>query len=58
MNDFMQALEVRRDAWAAERGYREIVTSSVADNAAMRGVNARLGYRPVREDIVVEGPVR
>jgi mycothiol synthase len=52
------ALKRAQIAWAAERGYREILTSSVADNAAMRGVNARLGYRPVREDIVVEGPAQ
>ena len=50
------ALKRAQIAWAAERGYAEIVTSTVAGNDAMRGVNARLGYRPVSEEIVVEGP--
>ncbi|MDQ5822311.1 MAG: GNAT family N-acetyltransferase [Actinomycetota bacterium] len=51
------ALKRAQIAWAAEHGYTEIVTSTVAGNDAMRGVNERLGYRPVSEEIVVEGPV-
>lgn len=51
------ALKRAQIAWAAERGYREIITSTVAGNEAMRGVNERLGYRPLKEEIVVEGPV-
>ena len=30
-------------AWAAEHGYREILTSMVGGKAAMRAVNERLG---------------
>jgi GNAT superfamily N-acetyltransferase len=51
------ALKRAQIAWAAEHGYAEILTSTVAGNDAMRGVNERLGYRPFREEIVVEGPV-
>jgi RimJ/RimL family protein N-acetyltransferase len=50
------ALKRAQIAWAAEHGYTEILTSTVAGNEAMRGVNERLGYRPFREEIVVEGP--
>jgi GNAT superfamily N-acetyltransferase len=49
------ALKQAQIAWAAEHGYREIVTSTVGGNAAMRAVNERLGYRLLREEIVVEG---
>jgi GNAT superfamily N-acetyltransferase len=51
------ALKRAQIAWAAEHGYDEIRTSTVAGNDAMRGVNERLGYRPVSEEIVVEGPL-
>jgi mycothiol synthase len=51
------ALKRAQIAWAAEHGYTEILASTVAGNDAMRGVNERLGYRPFREEIVVEGPV-
>jgi mycothiol synthase len=51
------ALKRAQVAWAAEHGYREIVTSTVAGNAAMQAVNDQLGYRPLKEDVVVEGPV-
>jgi mycothiol synthase len=51
------ALKRAQVAWAAGRGYRQILTSTVAGNEAMRGVNERLGYRPFSEEIVVEGPV-
>ena len=51
------ALKRAQLAWAARNGYREIVTSTVAGNAAMQAVNERLGYRPLKEEIVVDGPV-
>lgn len=51
------ALKRAQLSWAAEHGYREIITSTVSGNDAMRAVNARLGYRPLKEEIVVEGPV-
>jgi GNAT superfamily N-acetyltransferase len=43
-------------AWAAARGYRELVTSMVDGNVAMRAVNERLGYKPLPAWIVVRGP--
>jgi mycothiol synthase len=50
------ALKRAQIAWAAGHGYREIVTSMVDGNAAMRAVNERLGYEPLPAWIVVSGP--
>ena len=52
------ALKRAQVAWAAARGYRELVTSTVEGNEAMRAVNERLGYRPLPAWIVVRGAVR
>jgi mycothiol synthase len=52
------ALKRAQIAWAAEHGYREIVTSMVDGNAAMRAVNERLGYEPLPAWIVVKGAVQ
>jgi mycothiol synthase len=52
------ALKRAEIAWAAAHGFREIVTSSVDGNTAMRAVNERLGYEPLPAWIVVRGPVR
>jgi GNAT superfamily N-acetyltransferase len=49
------ALKRAEVAWAAERGYTEIVSDMVDGNAAMRAVNARLGYRELPTWVVVEG---
>ena len=49
------ALKRAQIAWAAEHGYREIVTSSVEANKAMRTVNEQLGYKPLPAWIVVQG---
>jgi RimJ/RimL family protein N-acetyltransferase len=49
------ALKRAQVSWAAANGYRELVTSTVEGNDAMRGVNARLGYRPLPAWIVVQG---
>jgi GNAT superfamily N-acetyltransferase len=51
------ALKRAQIAWAAANGYRELVTSSVEANEAMRTVNERLGYKPLPAWIVVQGPV-
>ena len=51
------ALKRAQISWAAANGYRELVTSSVEGNEAMRAVNARLGYKPLPAWIVVQGPV-
>jgi RimJ/RimL family protein N-acetyltransferase len=50
------ALKRAQIALAAANGYREIVTSMVTRNDAMRAVNERLGYRPLPASIVVGGP--
>ena len=50
------ALKRAQIAWAAAHGYREIVTSMVDGNTAMRAVNERLGYEPLPAWIVVRGP--
>jgi mycothiol synthase len=52
------ALKRAQIAWAAARGYTELVTSSVEANKAMRGVNERLGYMPLPGWIVVQGAVQ
>ena len=52
------ALKRAQISWAAANGYRELVTSSVEGNEAMRAVNARLGYKPLPAWIVVQGPAR
>ena len=51
-----KALKNAQIAWAAERGYREIITSMVDGNVAMRAVNERLGYEPLPAWILVSGP--
>jgi GNAT superfamily N-acetyltransferase len=51
------ALKRAQFAWAAEHGYREVVTEMAADNTAIRRVNERLGYRPLPASIVVSGSV-
>ncbi len=42
---------------AREAGIERILTTNDEANVAMRGVNARLGYEPLPERIVVSGPV-
>jgi GNAT superfamily N-acetyltransferase len=49
------ALKRAQIAWAAARGYTELVTASVEANDAMRGVNERLGYKLLPGWIVVRG---
>ena len=51
------ALKRAELAWAAEHGYREVVTEMAGDNTAIRAVNERLGYRPLPASIVVSGSV-
>jgi GNAT superfamily N-acetyltransferase len=49
------ALKRAQIAWAAQHGFREIVSEMVEGNAAMRAVNRRLGYRELPAKLVVEG---
>jgi mycothiol synthase len=39
------ALKRRQIAWAAEHGYRQLVTYTQEGNEPMRAINAKLGYR-------------
>ena len=43
--------------WAADAGYRELVTWTQQGNDAMQAVNERVGFRPGKVSITVEGPV-
>ena len=52
------ALKRAQISGAAANGFRELVTSSVEGNEAMRAVNERLGYKPLPAWIVVHGAVR
>ena len=49
------ALKRAQIAWAAEHGYRELVTDMVEENVGMRAVNERLGYRPLPPVLIVSG---
>jgi len=49
------AMKRAQIAWAAEHGYREIVSDMVEGNEGMRAVNRRLGYRELPAKLVVEG---
>lgn len=44
-------------AWAIEHGLKTLETSNDEDNAPMRAVNARLGYRPTSDDLTLRGPL-
>ena len=49
------ALKRAQIAWASRSGYRELMTSTQAENAPMRAVNDKLGYEPRPAWIRVEG---
>jgi mycothiol synthase len=49
------ALKVATIAWAIDHGLEALETGNDEANAAMRGVNARLGYVPLRDEIVMRG---
>lgn len=49
------ALKQAQIAWAAAKGYRELVTSTHQGNAAMRAVNLKLGYVEHASAVVVSG---
>lgn len=51
------ALKRSQIAWAAEHGYRELVTDTEEANVAMRAVNRKLGYVERPGAIRVQGPV-
>lgn len=51
------ALKREQIARARELGIDQIFTTNDETNAGMRGVNARLGYRPAPAQIIVSGPL-
>lgn len=44
-------------AWAIANGLTSLETGNDEDNAAMRAVNARLGYQPLPDEVIMRGPL-
>ena len=44
-------------AWAKAAGLERLQTENNIDNAAMRAVNAHLGYQPMPDEVVLRGPL-
>ena len=51
------ALKSAQIAWAAENGFRRLVTYNDEANGAMRGINDRLGYEPQPPVVLLRGPL-
>jgi GNAT superfamily N-acetyltransferase len=51
------ALKRATIGWAIANGLETLETGNDTDNLAMRAVNARLGYRPVADRLVLRGPL-
>ena len=51
------ALKRATIAWAATHGLEALETANDVDNAPMRAVNQRLGYRPLPDEIYYRGPL-
>ena len=49
------ALKRATIAWAAANGIEALETANDTDNAPMRAVNERLGYRPLPDEIYYRG---
>ena len=54
---FATALGRAQIAWAAERGYAELVTTTGVSNTALRRQKAKLGYVERAGPILVRGRV-
>lgn len=52
-----RALKLATIGWAVEHGLAALETANDTDNAPMRAVNARLGYRPLPDLLIMRGPV-
>jgi GNAT superfamily N-acetyltransferase len=52
-----RALKAAQIEWAKANGYEELRTTNDERNAAMRGLNADLGYRPAIGRIFLRGPL-
>lgn len=51
------ALKRATVAWAIANGLEALETGNDEENAPMRSVNARLGYRPLPDDLGLRGPL-
>lgn len=51
------ALKRATIAWAVQHGLQALETGNDEANAPMRAVNARLGYRPMPDDLSMRGPL-
>ena len=51
------ALKRATIGWAIENGLVALETGNDIDNVAMRAVNARLGYRPMSDQVILRGPL-
>jgi len=51
------ALKRTTVGWAIRNGLDTLATSNDVDNAPMRAVNERLGYRPLPDEVTMRGPV-
>src|SRR4051794_22858186 len=52
------ALKRAQIAWAAEKGYRRLITWTQSENDAMRSLNLSLGYVERPDTISVKGPLQ
>lgn len=50
------ALKLRQVEWCRAAGYHVLETTNHEDNAAMRAINEKLGYRPRPAQLVMHGP--
>jgi GNAT superfamily N-acetyltransferase len=44
-------------AWAIDHGLTTLETGNDEDNAPMRALNARLGYQPLPDEVIMRGPL-
>jgi GNAT superfamily N-acetyltransferase len=51
------ALKLRTIRWAVDAGLDALITGNDVENAPMRAINARLGYRPLPDRIELRGPL-
>jgi len=51
------ALKRATIAWAIQHGLTALETGNDEANAGMRAVNARLGYQPLPDEVVMRGPL-
>jgi mycothiol synthase len=52
-----RALKLATIAWSIDNGLSALVTGNDVANAPMRAVNARLGYEPMPDEVLMRGPL-